>query len=191
MGARRFFSAAAVLVATSSVAAAAEGAATAEGAPAAHGDAAACAAVERAAQALGEAERFHSKLLARTPGRRRPKDVEQVVLGDVVYASSPASGRWVKLPLTAADRRSLSSAVVAHPPRDCHEEGAADLQGAPMRVYAYRQDLPGRDGAASLAQGRLWVGAADGRPHRYEGRHGEVRVVLTIEYDGVTPPFGR
>lgn len=151
----------------------------------------ACGAVERAVRAIGEAERFHSKLVARTPGRRRPAEEEQFVMGDVVYASSPASGRWVKLPLTAADRRSLSSAIVAHPPRDCREEGAADLQGAPMRVYAYRQELPVQGGGASSAQGRLWVGASDGRPHRYEGRHGEVRVVLTIEYDGVTPPFGR
>ncbi|MBD0272152.1 MAG: hypothetical protein ICV73_09495 [Acetobacteraceae bacterium] len=113
-------------------------------------------------------------------------------MGDVVYTSSPAAGRWVKLPLTAADRRSLSSAVVAYPPRDCREENSADLQGAPMRVYAYRQELPpGRDGAASSAQGRLWVGDSDGRPRRYEGLHGEVRVVLTIEYDGVEPPFGK
>ena len=165
------------------------GATAADEAPPAAAEA--CRAVERAVRAIGEAERFHSKLVARTPGRRRPAEEEQFVMGDVVYASSPASGRWVKLPLTAADRRSLSSAIAAHPPRDCREENSADLQGAPMRVYAYRQELPGRDGAASSAQGRLWVGDSDGRPRRYEGLHGEVRVVLTIEYDGVEPPYGK
>lgn len=186
MGARRFFLAAALLIAPSVLAVPIEESAAAE---AAQGDVV-CAAVERAAQALGEAERFHSKLLARTPGRRRPKDVEQVVLGDVVYASSPASGRWVKLPLTAEGRRALSASFVAYPPRDCREEGAADLGGAPMRVYAYRQELPVQGGGASSAQGRLWVGASDGRPHRYEGQNGEIRTVLTIEYDGVEAPFG-
>lgn len=166
-------------------------------APAADGEgpaapaAGACAPVERAVRAIGEAERFHSKLLARTPGRRRPVEEEQFVVGDVVYASSPAAGRWVKLPLTATDRRSLSASVIAHPPRDCREEGAADIGGAAMRVYAYSQDLPRRDGAASVAEGRLWVAASDGRPRRYEGRHGDVRVVLTFDYDAVEPPFGK
>jgi hypothetical protein len=155
------------------------------------GTAEACAAVERAVRAIGEAERFHSRMLARTPGRRRPAEEEQIVLGDVVYASSPASGRWVKLPLTAADRRSLSGGIAAHPPRDCRDEGAQELEGKAMRTYAYRQDMPGPNGAGAAALGRLWVSAADGRPRRYEGRHGEVRVVLTFDYDAVEPPYGK
>ncbi|GAA0591324.1 hypothetical protein GCM10009416_32210 [Craurococcus roseus] len=191
MGARRFFLAAASLIATSFLVVQTKGTAAAEGTPAAQGDAAACAAVKRAAQALGEAERFHSKLLARTPGRRRPKDVEQVVLGDVVYASSPASGRWVKLPLTAEGRRALSASIVAYPPRDCRDGGAAETDGVATRVYEYTQVLPVQEGAPSTAQGRLWVDVADGRPRRYEGQHGEVRVVLTIGYDAVEPPFGK
>jgi hypothetical protein len=156
------------------------------------GTAEACAAVERAVRTIGEAERFHSRMLARTPGRRRPAEEEQIVLGDVVYASSPASGRWVKLPLTAADRRSLSAGLTALPPRDCRDEGTQDLDGKAMRVFAYRQELPSPNTAhASAAFGRLWVDAADGRPRRYEGRRGEVRVVLTLEYDAVAPPYGK
>jgi hypothetical protein len=155
------------------------------------GTAEACAAVERAVRTIGEAERFHSRMLARTPGRRRPAEEEQIVLGDIVYASSPASGRWVKLPLTAADRRSLSAGMAAHPPRDCRDEGTQDLDGKAMRVLAYRQDMPAASDAESAAFGRLWVDAADGRPRRYEGRHGQVRVVLTVEYDAVAPPYGK
>lgn len=151
----------------------------------------ACGAVERAVRTLSESERFHSRVVARTPGRRRPVEEEQFVLGDVVYASSPASGRWVKLPLTAAGRRSLSAGIAAHPPRDCRDEGARELEGVATRVYAYSQDMPNRDGAVSVAAGRLWVAAADGRPRRYEGQHGEVRVVLTFDYDAVAPPFGK
>ena len=112
-------------------------------------------------------------------------------MGDVVYASSPASGRWVKLPLTAADRRSLSAGITTHPPRDCRDEGPRELEGVATRVYAYSQDMPNKEGAATVASGRLWVAAADGRPRRYEGQHGEVRVVLTFDYDAVAPPFGK
>jgi len=153
---------------------------------------AACAAVEKAVRAIGEAERFHSRMLARTPGRRRPMEEEQFVLGDVVYASSPASGRWIKLPLTAEKRSALSTGVAGHPPRDCRDDGAAQTAGVATRVYAYSQDLPPRDGSpGSVAQGRLWVADSDGRPRRYEGQHGEVRVVLTFDYDAVAPPYGR
>lgn len=155
--------------------------------------AAVCAAVERAVRAIGEAERFHSKMVARTPGRRRPAEEEQIVVGDVVYASSPAAGRWVKLPMTAADRGALSASITARPPRDCRHEGTAELEGVATRVYAYRQDMPGPDGDGdgTPALGRLWVAVSDGRPRRYEGRQGDVRVVLTLDYDAVAPPFGR
>jgi hypothetical protein len=152
----------------------------------------ACAAVARAVRAIGEAERFHSRLLAQTPGRRRPKEEERFVLGDVVYATSPAAGRWVKLPMTAGDRNALSAGIEAHPPRDCRDEGAATMEGVATRIYAYSQDLPERDGSAgSAATGRLWVAESDGRPRRYEGRHGEVQVALTFDYDRVAPPFGK
>src|SRR3712207_7871760 len=80
------------------------------------------------------------------------------VFGDVVYASSPASGRWVKLPLTAADRNSLSRS----------EEHTSELQSRQYLVcrlllekknmdhgYAeaakYVHDLCARDRAIGLA----------------------------------------
>lgn len=150
-----------------------------------------CAAITAAMEALGATERFHSVLVARSPGRRRPMEEERFVLGDVVYANSPASGRWVKLPMTAADRQALGAGLAAYPPRDCHEEGKADVAGVPVRVYGFRQILPGQGGSGtSEAPGRLWV-AEDGRPRRYEGEHGPVKVTMTIDYEGVAPPFGQ
>lgn len=187
MAARRFARAGAPLAVFLLAAAPPAGRAAEEAAAAAE----ACGAVERAVRTLTQAERFHSRMVARTPGRRRPAEEEQFVLGDVVYASSPASGRWVKLPLTAADRRSLSAGIAAHPPRDCRDEGPRELEGVETRVYAYSQDMPNKEGAATVASGRLWVAAADGRPRRYEGQHGDVRVVLTFDYDAVAPPFGK
>jgi hypothetical protein len=161
-------------------------------APAATQPDAGCAAIAEAMRVLGAADQFHTRLVARMPGRRRPVEEERFVLGDVVYANSPASGRWVKLPMTAAERQALGAGLVAYPPRDCQDEGMADLDGVAARVYSFRQILPGQGGEGpSEAPGRLWVAGLDGRPRRYEGRHGEVQVTLTIDYEGVTPPFGR
>lgn len=150
-----------------------------------------CAAIAAAMQALGAAEQFHSLLTVQTPGRRRPVREERFVLGDVVYANSPGAGRWVKLPMTAAERQALGAGLVAYPPQDCREEAGTAPDGAAARLYSFRQMLPGTTGkgTSSEAPGRLWV-AADGRPRRYEGQHGEVQVTLTIDYDGVTPPYG-
>ena len=151
----------------------------------------ACAAITDAMKALGATQTFHTKLVARTPGRRRPVEEERFVLGDVVYANSPASGRWVKLPMTAAERDSLGAGFVAYPPRDCRDEGMAEVAGVPTRVFSFRQILPGQGGeGTSEAPGRLWIAGPDGRPRRYEARHGTMQVTLTIDYEGVTPPFG-
>ncbi len=151
----------------------------------------ACVAIARAVHAVGEAENFHSRLLARTPGRRRPVEEERFVIGDVVYANSPAAGRWVKLPMTAEERRALESGLLAYPPQYCRDEGAHSLEGVATRRYSYRQTLPGANGTTTVATGQLWVADTDGRPRRYEGRHGEVSVAITFDYDRVTPPFGR
>ena len=152
---------------------------------------AACAGILRAVRAVGQAEQFHSHLVARTPARRRPMEEERFVLGDVVYTNSPAAGRWVKLAMTAERRRDLSAGLDAYPPGDCHDHGVEALESTPVRVFSYHQVLPGEDGAPSaMALSRLWV-AEDGRPRRYESQHGDMRVTLTFDYDRVAPPFGR
>ena len=152
---------------------------------------AACTDIVQAVQAIGQAEQFHTRLVARTPARRRPMEEERIVLGDVVYTNSPAAGRWVKLPMTAAHRRELSAGLEAYPPQACREDGAETLDGVPLHIFAYQQVLPGEGGAAgAIAQSRLWV-AEDGRPRRYESRYGDMRVTLTFAFDGVAPPYGR
>jgi len=152
-------------------------------------DESACASIGRAVHAVSEAERFHSKLEARTPGRRRPVQEERFVLGDVVYTNSPGAGRWVKLPLTAEDRRGLETGLAAHPPSACRDEGRQELGGVPMRVYAYRQQMTDQ-ASGGIADGRLWVAEMDGRPRRYEGQYGSVTVTVVFEYENVSPPYG-
>ncbi|MBO1075449.1 LolA-like protein [Roseomonas marmotae] len=162
-------------------------AAVAAGDEAATGEAA-CGAIARAVHEIGAARQFHSRMVARTPGRRRPVEQERFVLGDVVYANSPGAGRWIKLPLTEADRDALEASFLAHPLQNCREEGRQDLDGTAVRLFSYQQTLP-RDAGESVALGRIWIAEADGRPRRYEGRHGEVSVLMLFDYENIAPPF--
>lgn len=146
-------------------------------------DEAACAAVLAAARAIGTAPRYRSVLVATWPGRRHPVEREDVVVGDLIYTNAPGGGRWVKLPMTQADRDRLAAGLVRYPPHHC-EAADETVGGVPMRVYAYRQDVSGPDSASN----RFWVGARDGLPRRFESREGTTRVVVTLDYEDVKPP---
>lgn len=108
---------------------------------------------------------------------------EQIVVGDMIYATSLGAGRWMKLPMTASDREALASGLVRYPPHHCE---AADGTGEARstRILTYRQDVSGPDSASS----RLWVGEKDGLPRRFESQEGTMRVVITLEYEGVKAP---
>ncbi len=88
----------------------------------------------------------------------------------------------MKLPLTAANRDELASGLVRYPPHHCTMTNQL-VDGAPMRVYAYQQDVSGPGSAES----RLWVGE-DGRPRRIESNEGAMHVVVTLSYEDVKPP---
>lgn len=143
----------------------------------------ACAALLAAVRSIGTAPQYRSVLVATTPTRRRPYETEQIVVGDLIYATSPGAGRWMKLPMTASDRDALAAGLVRYPPHHCEAEAPAGAD-APTRVFSYKQDVSG-PGSAST---RLWVGTRDGRPRRLESEEGTTRVVVTLEYEGVTPP---
>ncbi len=146
-------------------------------------DEGACAGVMAAARSIGAAPQYRSVLVATSPTRRRPMEREQIVVGDVIYATSLGAGRWMKLPMTASDRESLAAGLVRYPPHHC-DAAEATVEGAPMRVFSYLQDVSGPDSASS----RLWVGAKDGLPRRFESQEGTMRVVITLEYEGVKAP---
>ncbi len=153
-------------------------------------EAAACAAIRQAFEAVARTERFQTRLVARTPTARFPTVEQRIVLSDVVFATSPGAGRWIQLPMTAEARASLGAALAAFPPRDCRDEGAKDLDGTATRLYSYRQVLPdaGTDGTV-VAQ--LWIAATDGRPRRYQSHRGDLSIEMTYAYDDVTAPFER
>lgn len=152
------------------------------GAPA-RADEATCAAIVAAARSIGQAPQYRSVLVATSPNRRRPVEREQVVVGNTIYAASAGAGRWMKLPMTAADREGLAAGLVRYPPHHCEVTDQV-LEGAVSRVYAYRQDVTGSDSAVT----RLWVDGRDGLPRRLESQEGTTRVVVTLEYGNVTPP---
>jgi hypothetical protein len=136
-----------------------------------------------AARSIGTAPQYRSVLVATSPTRRRPMEREQIVVGDVIYATSLGAGRWMKLPMTASDREALATGLVRYPPHHCEvSDGAGEEM--PMRIFTYRQDVSGPDSANS----RLWVGIQDGRPRRFESQEGTMRVVITLEYEGVKAP---
>ncbi len=143
----------------------------------------ACAAILTAVRSIGRAPQYRSVLVATSPTRRRPFETEQIVIDDMIYATSLGAGRWMKLPMTVSDREALAAGLVRYPPHHC-EAAEPVAEDAPMRVYAYRQDVSGPDSASS----RLWVGTKDGLPRRFESQEGTMRVVVTLEYEGVKPP---
>ena len=149
----------------------------------ARADDGACAGVMAAARSIGAAPQYRSVLVATSPTRRRPMEREQIVVGDMIYATSLGAGRWMKLPMTASDRDALAAGLVRYPPHHCEVADAAP-EGAPMRIFAYQQDVSGPNSASS----RLWVGTKDGLPRRFESQEGTTRVVITLEYEGVRAP---
>lgn len=143
----------------------------------------ACAAVLAAARSIGTAPQYRSVLVATTPTRRRPYETEQIVVGDLIYATSPGAGRWMKLPMTASDRDALAAGLVRYPPHSCEIVDPSEVDTS-LRVFSYKQDVSGPGSASS----RLWVSREDGRPRRLESQEDATRVVVTLEYEGVTPP---
>jgi len=143
----------------------------------------ACAAVTAAARAIGTAPQYRSVLVATTPTRKRPFETEQIVVGDLLYATSPGAGRWMKLPMTASDREALAAGLIRYPPHQC-EAADTDAGQTPMRILSYRQDVSG----PGSAQSRLWVDPRDGRPRRLESQEAAMRIVITLDYERVTPP---
>jgi hypothetical protein len=136
-----------------------------------------------AAQAIGTAPQYRSVLVATWPTRKRPVEQEQVVVGDLIYATSPGAGRWMKLPITASDRARLAEGLVRYPPHHCEAAGQV-VESPSMQLYTYQQDVSGPGSAVS----RFWVGKQDGRPQRVGGQESTTQVVITLEYEGVKPP---
>ena len=144
------------------------------------GDEAACAPILHALRALATAPRYHWTMSATTPGRRRPVEREQVVIGDIVYLT-PDEGRWMKQRIAAPERASrMEDELARSPPRDCGPGEAEARDGVPMLAYGYRQ---------GTAQKRIWVGVADGLPRFFTSSEGVIAVKMRVSYEPVAAPL--
>ncbi len=155
-------------------------------------DAAPCKAVEDALHRLGAAARYHWKMSATTPARRRPFEREEVVLDDIVYVT-PDEGRWMKERITAPERVArMADELARNPIRDCRLIGRDTRDGRAMLTYAYRQGSGAAqrgDTGGEAAAKRIWIGAADGLPHFFTSAEGAVSVTMQVEYDRVEAPL--
>ena len=170
------------------LAAAAIVAASAWPAMAAPEDGAACGVVQGALQRMGAAARYHWKMSATTPTRRRPLEREQVVLDDIVYLT-PDEGRWMKERITPAERVArMADELARNPISDCRPEGKDTLGGLAMLTYSYRQGAEAAKGEDAGTK-RIWIGVEDGLPHFFTSAEGAVSVTMRVEYDRVEAPL--
>ena len=155
-------------------------------------DNAGCAKVVAALQALGNAPHYHWIVKATSPARRRPMEREQIVIGDAVYMT-PDEGRWMRQQIARTERASrMADELARSPPADCRLAGTETLaaseaaaasetgDGAPMLVYDFRQ------GAADK---RIWIGSADGLPHRFTSSEPPVTVTMRVDYAETAAPL--
>ena len=150
----------------------------------------ACKPVIGALRALGAASKYHWEMIATTPARRRPMQREQIVIDDMVYMTPDEGGKWMKLPITLAQRgERLTKELTDNPVTACRLEGPSDaVSGVPTVSYAYRQ------GNASTTDGpeadkHIWVGAQDGLPRLFKATEGDVAVTMKVEYADVQSPL--
>jgi hypothetical protein len=154
-----------------------------------------CEPVRKAIEEMNTSPRFHWKMSATTPNRKRPSRHEEIVIGDIVYMTPPGPGKWMRLKMNAADRAAFSSREMEQsPPVECRLEQIEEVEGVEVQRYAYRQNLtpPGGGTAGSgetVSTSRLWVGSRDGLPRRIESLTEDVSVLVTVEYDNVEPPY--
>jgi hypothetical protein len=147
-----------------------------------------CEPVLKAIQAMNSSPRFHWKMSATTPNRKRPSRHEEIVFNDVVYMTPPGPGKWMRMQMTAADRTAFAAREMEQNPiGDCRAGQSEDLGGVEVQTYHYQQ-RPAQQSAVVSAS-KLWIGTKDGLPRRIESLTGDVSVLVTVDYDNVEPPY--
>jgi hypothetical protein len=154
-----------------------------------------CEPVLKAIQAMNSSPRFHWKMSATTPNRKRPSRHEEVVISDVVYMTPPGPGKWMRLQMTAADRAAFAAREMEQNPiGDCKTGQREDLDGVEAETYHYQQKMAKQSSASAGSGGtvstsKLWIGTKDGLPRRIESLTGDVSVLVTVDYENVEPPY--
>lgn len=110
--------------------------------------------------------------------------METVAVGDVLYVK--ADGEWTKAPLPPGGRKQFMQQAIGGVDgiKSCAAAGADAIGGVAMTVHAY--DPPAMGGFNTGRQ-KVWVGDADGLPHRMATEDGSTTV--EIIYEGVVAPM--
>jgi len=154
-----------------------------------------CEPVLKSIQAMNSSPRFHWKMSATTPDRKRPSRHEELVISDVVYMTPPGQGKWMRLKMTAAERAAFAARELEQNPiGDCTTGQREDLGGVEVQTYQYQQKPAQQSGTdtgpgETVSASKLWIGTKDGLPRRIESRTGDVSVLVTVDYENVEPPF--
>lgn len=145
----------------------------------------ACATVKAAYDKLATAPAYRQSVaMEGTP------PMQLVMIGDVLYITQDATkaGGWTKMPMAPGMRAQMMQQTVpdAAALTDCREVGPDTLDGAAMTVLEYRPPpIEGLDGGLQS----IWIGEADGLPHRMKAVQDGKPIEVDLAFDGVTAPI--
>lgn len=107
---------------------------------------------------------------------------ETVAIGDTLYVKS--GGEWQRMDLPPGGRRqTVMQFLDKDALKGCAVAGADTLNGAAMTKYGYEPPVMG---GFPMSRQTLWIGDADGLPHRMASDDGSTTV--DISYEGVVAP---
>lgn len=110
--------------------------------------------------------------------------METIAVGDTLYVQT--HGKWTKMPLPPGGRKQVMQQALGGTDgiKACAAAGADAIGGAAMTVHAY--DPPAMGGFNTGRQ-KVWIGDADGLPHRMATEDGST--IVEIAYEGVVAPM--
>ena len=130
-------------------------------------------------------DRFHVFDL----GNREQGTSEFIIIGREMYMK--VGDRWQKMPATTErsvpNLRNLFNEEGLKSLQDVKYNGPDTVDGMPMYVYSYRNSVTSANAPYPFTS-KIWVGAADGLPHKIEVTYeqGQLRS-MTVVYDLETP----
>ncbi len=112
--------------------------------------------------------------------------LQMVMIGDVLYMDR-GDGQWTKLPLQPGMRAEMMQDTIpdASALAGCREVGTEALDGADMTVYEY---VPPPLADENPGPQKVWIGVADGLPHRMTSEQDGQKLEMTMTYEDVKAP---
>lgn len=112
--------------------------------------------------------------------------IRMITVGDTLHLDQ-GEGTWTRVPLQPGMRQQMMQQTLpdASALGACATVGSEALEGAAMTVYQY---LPPSIAGETPSPQKLWIGDADGLPHRMTTEQAGKPMEMTITYEGVTAP---